>query len=152
MIRKGEPTLLHLMKLLGFRITGSGWPMVRELQQPGRNKEHLDHLSYSSSHGSVGHGVLEDIRGLSLNGLFLFVFSSLWSNLQHAEKSRQSVEGGMIYQFNQGLIFGCCCCFSILGKLGVEMFFMPGFQRQYLNQHDPPTISLIKLWMHVEWD
>lgn len=60
--------------------------------------------------------------------------------------------GGMIYQVNQWLIFGYCCCFSILGLLGVEMFFMPGFKRQYLSQHDPPTISLIKLWMHFEWD
>lgn len=44
--------------------------MVRKLQQPGRNKEH-------HSHGSVGHGVLEDIRGLSLNGL-LYIFHDCW--------------------------------------------------------------------------
>jgi len=27
-----------------------------------------------------------------------------------------SVEGGMIYQVNQWLIFGNCCCFSILRR------------------------------------
>lgn len=43
-----------------------GWP-VHKLQQPGRNKEDLDHLSYSSSHNhaSVGHGVLEDASGFA---------------------------------------------------------------------------------------